>query len=46
MDIVEDYRVEPDNVIEGDWHVLTLDDGREVHILTTYPLLIVEPETH
>lgn len=41
---VEDYRVEPTEDGEGEWHVLTFENGVQVQIFTDRPLLIVQPE--
>lgn len=41
---VVDYRVEPDPEGDGEWHVLTFWDGKQVEIYTQHPLVIVDAE--
>ena len=43
---IESYRVEPDPEHNCEWHVLVFKSGRQVHIHTDRPLVIVEPERH
>jgi hypothetical protein len=42
---VEDYVIEADEDRGGDWHILTFEDGWQVHIYTDQPLLTVDPES-
>lgn len=42
---IDTYRVEPDRNGEGDWHILTFENGVQVQIYTTAPLLVLAPET-
>lgn len=42
---IDTYRVESDPTGTGEWHILTVENGVEVQIYTTTPLLFVAPET-